>query len=556
MKTLIKTRLKIADQKGLLNQIAGTYKDFFRAAMEYIDNSVDAGTILAKEGKKTKAQITIEIDSDKKTVSFQDNCGGMSPEELCKLLSSVGQSSKKTVPWANGQFGFGVHAFRAFAKEATFISRKGRGKTALITIDRDIDETEEVCCVEANDKLLPEIGTKVVISRFEKHVFKKASFIQNLAQEIEYHFDDVLRNGLARIFISDGKSKTYECKAFDFTSLQGTALKKNLEVETKEGSKSIAVDLKVLERPLDDRPPLLVNKGRRVQAINDLKSYKNFTRAKGEKSYVWGNGLVVGSVEINDLCSPNLTRDDLKDSEERDKLCEVLLQVQHELDEIVNATINKKAQDSYKKISSIMSDCLSQVLKKFRLEFEQMLPSGVGVEFDQKTVEGEGTVPFGGDGPGGGGAGANEKGGGGMPSVDGSSGIGDADHGGGEGKLGKATADGQSTPMTVTTPGPRIEFQPHADADRVIDIGNSIIVNTQHPDFISRNPNKMGTARLDARLINYVSQVVAPHCIHKLFERRGKMPTVEEAVDNIVRLSLRFEQQLSATVMNLEIKTT
>jgi len=554
MKTLIKTRLKIADQKGLLNQIAGTYKDFFRAAMEYVDNSIDAGTILAKEGRKTKPQIIIEIDSDKKTVSFQDNCGGMSPEELCKLLSSVGQSSKKFVPWANGQFGFGVHAFRAFAKEATFISRKGRGSTALIKIDRDIDETKEVCCVEADSKLLPEIGTKVIISRFERHIFRKASFIQNLAREIEYHFDDVLRSGATKIIISDGGKKTYECKAFDYSALPGTPLKKNIDVGTKDGVKIISADLKVLERPLDDRPPLLVNKGRRVQSMNDLKSYKNFVRSKGEKSYVWGNGLVVGSIEINDLCSPNLTRDDLKDSEDRDKLCEVLLEIQHELEKIVDETISKKAQDSYKKISSIMSDCLSSVLKKFRLEFEQVIPSGISGEFDQQMLEGEGSAPFGGDGAGGGGAGANEQGSGGIPSAEGDSGVGDASYGGGEGKLGKATGDGQSTPQTVTTAGPRIDFAPHVDADRVLDIGNSIIVNTQHPDFMSRNPSKTGTAKLDARLINYVSQVIAPHCIHKLFEKRGKMPTVDEAVDNIIRLSLRFEQQLAATMMNFEIK--
>lgn len=35
MTVIAKTKLKILDQHELLNQIAGTYKDFFRAAMEY-----------------------------------------------------------------------------------------------------------------------------------------------------------------------------------------------------------------------------------------------------------------------------------------------------------------------------------------------------------------------------------------------------------------------------------------------------------------------------------------------------------------------------------------
>src|SRR3989338_2971971 len=107
-KVIGKTKLRIRDQHELLNQISGTYKDFFRAAMEYVDNAIDAATSLQRQGRKTTLKVIIEIDHIKKSISFYDNCGGMSPEELQKLLSSVGRSNKKAVPWANGQFGFGV----------------------------------------------------------------------------------------------------------------------------------------------------------------------------------------------------------------------------------------------------------------------------------------------------------------------------------------------------------------------------------------------------------------------------------------------------------------
>ena len=146
MKTLTKTRLQIKDQNELINQISGTYKDFYRAAMEYIDNSIDAASKIEAEGRKISPKIEIEIDLEKKQVVFTDNCEGMSPEELCDLLSSVGQSKKKAVSWANGQFGFGVHAFRAFAKEATFVSRKKGFPEATIKIDRTIDESTDVPC--------------------------------------------------------------------------------------------------------------------------------------------------------------------------------------------------------------------------------------------------------------------------------------------------------------------------------------------------------------------------------------------------------------------------
>ena len=62
MKIIAKTRLKIRDQHELLNQIAGTYKDFYRAAMEYIDNAVDAASISKEAGESFKAILEINVD--------------------------------------------------------------------------------------------------------------------------------------------------------------------------------------------------------------------------------------------------------------------------------------------------------------------------------------------------------------------------------------------------------------------------------------------------------------------------------------------------------------
>lgn len=77
--------------------------------------------------------------------------------------------------------------------------------------------------------------------------------------------------------------------------------------------------------------------------------------------------------------------------------------------------------------------------------------------------------------------------------------------------------------------GPRIEFQAHSGEDRVIDLGGSLVINTLHPDFIARNNSRSGRIRLDARLLNYVAVVVAPPCVHRLFEKRGHVPSALEA---------------------------
>ena len=554
MKIAFRTHLKIRDQNELLNQIAGTYKDFYRAAMEYIDNAIDAASILKEKGKELSAAIHMNVDPISRKVTFIDNCGGMSPEELGDLLSEVGRSKKKAVPWANGQFGFGVHAFRAFAKEAVFISKKSYFDEAKIVIDRSFDEDVAVPCEITNGTYLKNPGTMVTISKFDPQVFKKATFNKALISEIEHHFDDVLRSGLITIDITDNSTGfRYQCRPFDYDAAPGTALKKDYPVTVDGKTKMISVDLKVLERVQENRLPILTNKMRRIQSIADLKSYKNYAREKGRDISVWSNPFIVGSIEINDICSPNLTRDDLRDSQDRDYLYAKIFEVQIELENLIDAIMNKKTQESFHKLSNIMSDCLSRIMKRFRLQFEQLVPSPLPGDLDRRLIEEEGDMPFGGEGPGGGGIGPNDRGSGGQISEAGRSGPGTGDTGGGVNEKNKSSSDGPSKGQLTQSSGPRIEFQNHAGADRVINLGNSLIINTLHPDFIKRNASKSGRVKLDTRLINYVSMVIAPDCIQRLFEKKGKVPTPLEVGSNVIDLSLRLEQELVATVLNEEI---
>jgi hypothetical protein len=157
---------------------------------------------------------------------------------------------------------------------------------------------------------------------------------------------------------------------------------------------------------------------------------------------------------------------------------------------------------------------------------------------------------------GGGGNGPNEIGSGGQPSESGQSGVGSGETGGGDGGKTRGADSGQSASQLTASPGPRIDFQNHAGEDRVIDLGNSLIVNTQHRDFIARNPGKSGAIRLDARLLGYVSLVIAPPCVHRLFERRGKVPTALEAGANIIDLSTKLETELIGTVLGQQIEVT
>lgn len=549
MTVLARTRLRIRDQAELLNQIAGTYRDFFRAAMEYVDNAVDAAAAVKQSGKRLAAELHVQIDTVAKRVTFTDNCGGMSAQELSELLSEVGRSKKKAAPWANGQFGFGIHAFRAFAKEAIFVSRQGTGPGARVRIDRAYDEEKDVLIEAVPVKDLERPGTAVIVARFDAQVFRKAVFFKSLVSEIEHHFDDVLRAGVIRIFMREDRSREYECRFFDYAALSGTALKKHVSLR---GGKRLDVDLKILDRVQENRLPALMNKQRRIQAIGDLKSYKVFARSSGITTYVWANPFVVGGIEINDACSPNLSRDDLRDSPEREVVYEALSEIQRELERLVDASMNRKIQESYKKLADSMSETLSRILRAFRLQFQQPSASPVAGEFDEVTSPGDGENPFGGEGPGGGGPGPG-AGGGLDEDREGQGGVGEGATGGGAGRRRAGSEAGGSTPQLREASGPRIEFQAHSGEDRVIDLGSSLVINTLHPDFISRNNSKAGRIRLDARLLNYVALVIAPPCVHRLFEKRGRVPTALEAGVNIVDLSMKLEQDLTVAMLGMEL---
>ena len=130
--------LKIANPVAILNAIASNYESSTRILMEYVDNALDSGEeILRVESQQHdvessnnmsdrlwkdrqsypyKLRVFVEIDRQRKRVWVRDNCLGFPEEVFPNLVSGIGQSIKKGVPWLNGQFGFGFQAFRAAAK--------------------------------------------------------------------------------------------------------------------------------------------------------------------------------------------------------------------------------------------------------------------------------------------------------------------------------------------------------------------------------------------------------------------------------------------------------
>ena len=547
------TKLNIADQNAFINQISDTYKDFFRAAMEYIDNSIDVATINKKNGLEKDYKVYINIDTHNKIISFLDNCGGMSSDELCNLLSKVAKSTKKTVSWANGQFGFGVHAFRAFAKIAQFISKKKNYPACKIIIDRDKTEHDEVYCKKIPDDTLAEEGTEVIISNFNKHVFKKNEMKRKLSEEISRHFDDILMDGLINIFILENGSNKIKLLPFNYHNMDGLEFpKKKIKVESSNKTSFLDIDLKILDQPQKNRLPIIKNKGRRIQSIADIQSYKKHLNSIGKNNYIWGNNeFIVGSIEINDFCSPNITRDDLSNNEERNILYKEIVKIQEEIEELFNKKQDSKKQEHLNEIGHKITKCLSNVLKNFKLKFEIQESSQLKGQDDKESLVDNNGSNWGGELRGGGGLGLDYTKNGGDKGGEGSGGPGENNTGAGSGNRGLKEIDGESKKITVQSSSPKIEFKPFPDNKdrRIIDAGNALYINTSHRDFRKRNSGTEDLPKFNERLNNYVSFIIAPEIIFKI--QKGKRLTDQELLDNTIALGLKLESYIDKENINL-----
>lgn len=553
MEILGTTKLNIADQNAIINQISNTYKDFFRAAMEYIDNSVDVAAINKRKGLKENYTICIGIDTHNKTISFLDNCGGMSPNELCNLLSNVGKSTKKTVSWANGQFGFGVHAFRAFAEVAQFISKKHNCTACKIEIDRNKTEHDEVNCEQISENVLMEEGTEVIISNFNKRVFKKNEMKKRVTYEISRHFDDILRTGLIEIYISENGYKKEKISAFDYKNMEGLEFpEKRIKIESSRKISFLDIDLKILDLPQKNRLPVITNKGRCIQSIADIQSYKKYLNSVGKNNYIWSNNdFIVGSIEINDFCSPNITRDDLSNNEERDVLYQELAKIQDKMEELFNEKQRSKKQEHLDEIGDKITNCLSNAMKNFKLKFEiQKSSQAIGQDDKESIVDNDGSN-WGGELPGGGGPGLDNNKNDGDKGGKGAGGPGENNTGAGSGDRGLKEIEGESKKVIVQSSSPRIEFKPFPNNKdrRIIDAGNSLYINSSHKDFRKRNSGTEDLPKFNKRLNNYVSFIIAPEMVFKI--QKGKRLTEKELTENITLLALNLESYIDKEEINL-----
>lgn len=531
-------RLRIKNQARIVNQIAGTYKDVYRAMMEYVDNSADAAALDVAKPR----HLQIAVDQLAREVCFTDDCAGMTPEQLGALLESIGASTKAHLPWVNGEFGFGVHAFRAFTQYLEVTSRVAGGLTSRIVIDREADEKQPVPIEEATSSAIPtSSGTRIRVFGFRSGVFKGPYFASSLRREIEDHFDDVIQNGILQISIKDAKARTYDvCKPVEVGSLAGTPIRVSRPVETEAGVRVLEVDAKLVEGSPFRHPIILTRNGRRVLAVGELRSFRGYLRANERLPDIWGHPQLTGRIEIGEIASPNISRDDLQPSEGRDALYEALSAVQAELEGAVAASEGKHREKELESASKVLSERLAHVMRKFSALFRR--PAAGSGQSSTGGADGEKTSP-GGDLPGGGGPGATpgaggskETGSGGRAA--GAGGLGESARGAHAGDGSGEAAGGEG----ISSGGPELSFAHLDPSIRCQLVGYKITVNLDHPAYLAR----VSRGGLDERILGHIARVISPPLTQKLYESKSEIPLPLEFGERVVELGIMLEDDFMA----------
>lgn len=500
-------------------------------------------------------------------------------------LKKLVVQKKKNIPWVNGKFGFGVHSGRAFAKKIKFYSQIIPGKGATIEIDRDVDEHTPISCETTDflDKLGMEHGTVVEISNFDPKVFNKKAIYAKLSEEIKKHFDDILRRGNIKITITekvDGKEIPIPINPFDYDSLEGVVLKKDITIGTD--GKGINVKLKVVEKPQKDRVVTIQNNGRRVSDLVEMRSFIQFYKNNNKNINLWRHPYLVGYIETNGICSPNITRDDFEPGENQDEIYSKLMELEPEIKTLIENKLKNKNQEAYNKLGSFMSSYLNDYLRKFRFEFYkpdkkvdikekgekptiniaeetaklQNLEKNVGstveaeplvISSQHEPIQPPTSPPI-------------------KPTppiepddilAEDMNGIDAIGKGEGKNDLPLIKSKGKETVASKKSYGPLIKFRDTGpDQDRVTDLIDTLEINTSHPDFIKRSEQKDGKIVLSPRLINYVAIIIAPPIIHKIYVKEGQMPNPKEVGERNTIFITGFEDYLinNANEMVLEVE--
>lgn len=533
--------------ENVLEKIAEMYKDPYRVIYEYIQNSVDSAHQLRESNKGDfpyRININIDYNAAEKSITISDNAEGMSKEIILDLAKSILKSRKKALPWAIGCFGYGVQAFRGYFKSVEFMTRPKRNKFIyfLKFQKKNTNDNEFREYLDTEIKFPYKTGTIVILKDFisPKYKFEHRD-INKLINNIELHFENILREQNIEISISESGARKYICKPLDYDKIEGTSIIEEISLDSK-GVNKIFINLKVTKTPDFDRRPRFTCKNIR---INEICATNSFQRFKNSDLSIWEHPNLIGYIEVGNFVHPQLERSDFKNEENRDILYAQMDKLEIKIKKHISEIEQQTNKDKLEGISRLLEDEISKLMKEDALLYKSThtLTSGNGNFSDGG---GDNTGGFG--GPNGGNS--KEKGrdhgtGGGSGDGPDNTGAGSGD-GVGTGGINSDDA-GELNAIKKKTPGIKIVLKEFgADDDTMSMYHDGIIsINTNCKEYKERNISKNQQNATVMRFVSYLSQIVAMYYIQKKNEKYNENPIVgDKLYFDFIKIVCKLESRL------------
>lgn len=546
--------LQISNPAALLNEIARRYESPERILMEFVDNGLDDAEALYRANADAypfEIKIEVILDVPRRTVIVRDNCRGMRRETLERIVEKVGESQKKGITWVNGQFGFGVHAFRAASESICFRTKHADDQLIELHLSReqhrDIRRPWEAPGPFPTDT---GTGTEVTVGPFDEEWFETIS-ADSIRREIERHFERLLARPSLLITVQEISEMAMRCEPFDYAQVPGEEFERTVDLELNGRLYPVEIRLKASEIEIPDRAARFFARGRRINEIAEIKS---FIRKSLHRTSIWGHPHLLGYIEVGEVVRPVITRDDFQQTKGRTVLYEAILGLEEEIKEALSRINDAQRDSTLNRLEDVLRDVLDELSREDRLRLRSELSSG---HERGALIDGGGNA--GGDEGGphreesesdggweGGGEGADE---GPDPQADGPQG---GKAGGGQ-QIADDPARAEGTPRTRS--GFDIKFgnyPPDADGklrrSRLVD--GVIYINTAHEDFRERMAHtRQGRPKFTDRLGAYLAATVSIHYKDQFYSRYGRQPErrdqmFDEQVEFMCRLELALRPRL------------
>jgi hypothetical protein len=312
---------------------------------------------------------------------------------------------KRGRTWVNGEFGFGVHAFRAAADRIRFRTKHADDALVELAFTRD-QQTGIRPPAEVTGTFPTTTGTVVTISGFDPDAIRELT-AEAVRREIQLHFERLLARPNLVIEVAQDDAPPVRCEPFDYDAHPGTPFRRTLTVAHNGISYPVEVNLKVCATPVPDLVPRFFRRGRR---INEARHIRSFMTRSRYKTGVWGHDHLVGYIEVGEVVAPVITRDDFERTQLRSKLYDALLPLEADLKAALEA-INQQQDRRLSRLEDVLRDVLSDLAREDALKFRTEVagkgnevptrPSGATTDPDKGAPTGDG-----GGGDGGGGEGA------------------------------------------------------------------------------------------------------------------------------------------------------